>query len=89
MEIKVQRLSRQQLEKMGVFAWPVWKKEVSSFNWSYDSIEECYFLEGAVTVETKDGKAVSFGKGDFVTFPEGLACTWKVEKPVRKHYNFR
>jgi uncharacterized cupin superfamily protein len=54
---------------MGVFSWPVWEKEVSRFPWSYDSIEECYILEGDVTVEPKAGKPVSFGKGDFVTFP--------------------
>lgn len=89
MEIKVQKLSQEQLKKMGVFAWPIWEKEASKFLWSYDSIEECYFLEGEVTVETKDGKVVSFGKGDFVSFPKGLECTWNIKVPVKKHYNFR
>lgn len=89
MEIKVQKLSQDELKKMGVFGWPVWEKEASRFPWVYDSIEECYFLEGDVTVEAKDGKKVTFGKGDFVTFPKGLACTWNIKKPVRKHYNFR
>ncbi len=89
MEIKVQKLSQEQLKKMRVFEWPVWEKEVSRFPWSYDSIEECYFLEGEVIVETKDGKTVSFGKGDFITFSKGLSCTWNIKKPVKKHYNFR
>jgi len=89
MEIKVQKLSQEQLKRIGVFGWPIWEKEVSRFPWSYDSIEECYFLEGKVTVETEDGKNVSFGKGDFVTFPKGLSCTWNIKEPVRKHYNFR
>jgi uncharacterized protein len=89
MEIKVQKLSDEELKKMGVFGWPVWTKSVSRFDWSYDSIEECLFLEGEVTIETKDGKSVSFGKGDFVTFPKGLFCTWVVKKPVKKHYNFK
>lgn len=89
MEIKVQKLNQEQLKKMGVFEWPIWEKEASRFNWSYDSIEECYFLEGEVTVDVKDGKAVSFGKGDFVVFPKGLSCTWNIKKPVKKHYRFR
>jgi uncharacterized cupin superfamily protein len=89
MEIKVQKLSKEELEKMGIFSWPVWEKETSQFPWTYDSIEECFFLEGEVTVETKDGKSVSFGKGDFVTFPKGLCCRWVIKKPVKKHYNFR
>jgi len=89
MEIEVQKLTPDQLKKMGVFRWPIWEKEVSRFPWVYDSIEECYFLEGKVIVETKDGKSVSFGKGDFVTFPKGLSCTWNIKETARKHYNFR
>ena len=89
MEIKVQKLTQDELKKMGVFAWPIWTKEVSKFDWHYDSVEECYILEGEVVVEAKDGKKVSFGKGDFVTFPKGLSCVWDIKKPVRKHYNFR
>lgn len=88
MEVTVQKLGDAELKKKGVFSWPVWQKEVSRFDWEYDSIEECYFLEGQVTVEY-EGKAVSFGKGDFVTFPKGLACVWDIKKPVQKHYNFR
>ena len=89
MEIKVEKLGQEQLKKMGVFSWPIWEKEVSRFPWSYDSIEECYILEGDVTIEPKAGKAVSFAKGDFVTFPKGLSCTWDIKSPVRKHYNFK
>lgn len=89
MEVKVQKLSDDELKKMGVFSWPIWTKEVSKFPWSYDSIEECYLLDGEVTVETADGKKVTFGKGDFVTFPKGLSCKWDIRKPVRKHYNFK
>jgi len=89
MEIKVQKLTQGDLKKIGVFTWPIWEKEASRFPWTYDSIEECYFLEGDVSVETKDGKRISFGKGDFVSFPKGLACTWIIRKPVKKHYNFK
>ena len=89
MDIKVERLTKQELEKRGVLDWPIWQKDISRFDWHYDDIEECYFLNGKVTVETKDGKSVKFGKGDFVTFPKGLACTWDIKEPVKKHYNFK
>ena len=89
MEIKVQKLKDEELKRMGVFTWPIWTKEVSRFDWHYDSVEECYLLEGEVVVEPKAGKKVSFGKGDFVTFPKGLSCVWDIKKSVRKHYNFR
>ncbi len=89
MEVKVQKLTREELEKKGVFDWPVWEKETSTFDWQYGDIEECYFLEGDVVVEDKNGNKVNCGKGDFVTFPKGLACVWNIKNPVRKHYNFK
>jgi len=89
MEVKVEKLSKEALEKKGVFNWPIWEKETSSFDWQYGDIEECYFLEGDVTVEDKNGNKVNFGKGDFVIFPKGLACVWNIKKPVKKHYNFK
>ncbi|MCE5269228.1 MAG: cupin domain-containing protein [Planctomycetaceae bacterium] len=66
---------------------PIWEKEVSEFPWHYDEPEKCLILEGDVTVESAS-QTVSFGPGDYVLFPEGLDCTWKVKKPVRKHYQF-
>lgn len=89
MEVKINKLSEKDIEQMGVASWPIWEKEVSRFDWFYDTTEECYLLEGEVTVETDGGEKVTFGKGDFVTFPEGLSCVWDVKKPVRKHYRFK
>lgn len=88
-EVKVEKLKKEELEKRGVFSWPIWEKEVSRFDWRYDSVEQCYLLEGKVTVTSKGGKNISFGKGDFVTFPKGLSCVWDITSPVRKHYNFK
>jgi len=67
---------------------PTWGCEVSEFNWHYDDEEVCILTEGEVTV-TYDGGSASFGAGDYVQFPRGLSCVWKVTKPVRKHYEFR
>jgi len=88
MDIEVEKPSEEYLKKRGVEDWPIWEKEVSKFDWSYGDTEECYILDGSVTIETKDGKKVEFGKGDFVTFPKGLSCKWDIKKPIRKHYNF-
>lgn len=88
-EIKVEKITKDKLEKNGVFSWPIWEKETSRFDWHYSETEMCYILEGKVTVKTKDGKSVSFGAGDFVIFPKGLDCVWDIKEPVRKHYNFK
>ena len=86
MDISVKKASDG--EKAAMQSKPVWECGVSEFSWHYDSEETCLLIEGEVTVEYA-GKSVSFGAGDYVVFPKGLSCVWKVSKPVKKHYVFR
>ncbi|HPS20472.1 MAG TPA: cupin domain-containing protein [Candidatus Omnitrophota bacterium] len=86
--VKVEKPNARRIDELKIKTWPVWEKGISRFEWSYEEKEVCYFLEGAASVECPDGSVVSFGKGDLVTFPEGLKCTWDIQKPVRKHYCF-
>jgi len=76
------------MKALGVFSWPIWTKEVSSFPWTYDEDETCYLLEGEVEVTPIGEETVRFGKGDLVTFPKGMECRWNVKQAVRKHYRF-
>jgi len=77
-----------ELQVLGVTSWPIWTKEVSRFDWSYDTEETCYVLEGAVTVTPEGGEPVSIHAGDLVTFPKGMRCVWDISAPIRKHYRF-
>ena len=88
MKIEIRKIDEKALLQEGITSWAIWEKEVSRFDWHYDDTEECYLLEGRVVVETEAGERVEFGRGDFVTFPKGLSCTWDVVKPVRKYYRF-
>jgi hypothetical protein len=87
LDVEVRKPSADELARLGVSSWPIWEKEVSTFPWSYDEREVCYFLEGRVRVTTPAG-AFEFGKGDLVTFRAGLSCTWEITEAVRKHYRF-
>jgi len=88
-EIKVVRKPEDaELEQHGAKSWPIWEKEASTFPWTYDSAETCYFLEGDVVVTPDGGEPVRMGQGDLVTFPAGMSCTWEVRTAVRKHYTF-
>tara|TARA_B100001964_G_C13737281_1_gene381481 strand:+ start:135 stop:401 length:267 start_codon:yes stop_codon:yes gene_type:complete len=87
MKIEISDISENEISKKGVFSWPIWSCEVSEFDWEYDQQESCLLLEGEVEVASDD-ETVKFGAGDFVVFPRGLKCRWKVIKPVRKHYTF-
>jgi len=88
-EIKIEHNpGEERLKQLGVKSWPIWTKEISEFPWEYDEPETCYFLEGEVVVTPDSGKSVRLHKGDLVTFPRGMSCTWKIHKDVRKHYRF-
>ena len=87
MKIEISKLGESEVSKMDVFSWPIWNCDVSEFNWEYDDRESCYLLEGEVEVSS-NYETVAFGAGDFVVFPKGLKCRWKVKKSVRKHYTF-
>jgi uncharacterized cupin superfamily protein len=87
-EIEIKKPDKETLNKMGVFGWPIWEKEISTFDWHYDETETCYILKGKVRVEPKDGESVEFGPGDLVKFPKGMDCVWKISSPVKKHYDF-
>ncbi|GAB4529140.1 MAG: cupin domain-containing protein [Pleurocapsa sp.] len=80
--------TQERLNQLGVFDWSIWTKEVSQFPWTYDESETCYFLEGDVVVTPDGGEPVTMGKGDLVTFPGGMSCTWQIKSPVKKHYKF-
>lgn len=84
----IEKLSNDEVTKRGIKQWPIWTKEISQFDWYYDSEEECLFLEGDVDVKTPEG-VFNIKAGDFVTFKKRLKCVWVVKKPVRKHYDFK
>ncbi len=85
MKIEVRKPTPEEETQMRVC--PTWEKEPSEFPWYYDEKETCLILEGDVVVEAGTD-SVRFGPGDLVVFPQGLSCTWKVLRKVRKHYKF-
>ena len=87
MNIEIKNLKENEISERGVLSWPIWTCGVSEFEWEYDAQESCLLLEGEVEVKT-DFETVNFSRGDFVIFPKGLKCHWKVTSPVRKHYSF-
>jgi len=87
-KVIIEKLSREEIEKRGIEAWPIWEKEISRFDWEYIGDEECLILEGRVIVETDEGE-YDINPGDFVTFKDGLTCIWDIKEGIRKHYNFK
>lgn len=87
MEIVIEKLSENSIRKMGIYNWPIWEKEVSTFDWTYDETEKFYVIEGKISI-VAGGKQYEVNPGDFVTCSKGLMCQWNVKKYVKKHYQF-
>ncbi len=77
------------LEVMGVEQWGLWRKEVSTFPWTYNQQETCYILRGRFTVTPDGGEPQEFKRGDLITFPAGMSCTWDILEDVEKYYDFQ
>ena len=87
MKIEIIKLSGSKITEKNILQWPIWTCEVSEFDWEYSDEEACLLLEGEVEVSS-EFETVRFSAGDYVVFPKGLKCRWKVMQPVRKHYSF-
>ena len=87
MNIKITKLTEDEIARKEIRSWSIWSCGVSEFDWEYGDAESCYILDGEVEVRSAF-ETVQFSVGDFVIFPKGLKCRWKVLRPVRKHYNF-
>ena len=87
MKIKIEKLPNEKIIDLGIKAWPIWTCGISEFDWEYGEKESCLLLEGEVEVRS-EFESVRFSAGDYVVFPKGLKCRWKVTRPVRKHYSY-
>lgn len=86
MKILVKKPTQDEIAKMKTM--PTWSCDVSEFDWHYDREEVALIIDGEVTV-AYNGNSVTIQNGDYVVFPKGLSCVWKVTKPIKKHYVFR
>ena len=86
--IKVEKIDDDELERRQVKSWGIWEKEPSEFDWAYTDEEHCYVIEGRAEITTDDGR-VTIEEGDYVVFPVGLRCRWKVTQGMKKYYDFK
>ena len=87
MNIEIKKMTKVEIARQEIYSWPIWACGISEFDWEYSEKESCFLLEGEVEVKS-NLETVTFSVGDFVVFPRGLKCRWKVINPVRKHYRF-
>jgi len=86
--IKIEKIDDAEIARRNVRSWGIWEKEPSEFEWAYTDEEHCYIIEGKAEIDTGDEKVI-IEKGDYVVFPVGLTCRWKVTQGIRKYYDFK
>lgn len=87
-EIVVKRITRDEVSKRGIDRWGIWEREPSEFDWAYTNEEHCYIIEGRATITTRN-KTIEINQGDYVIFPAGLKCRWKITEGIKKYYDLR
>ncbi len=87
LNIQITKKTEKELDDLGIHQWSIWTCEKSEFPWTYAEKESCYIIEGVIDVIVED-KTYHIEPGDYVIFPEGLSCFWKVISPVKKYYSF-
>ena len=94
-EFTVEKATAEQLAKMNVKKWPTWstagsekyKVGVQSPLKVYDGNELSYIIAGKMEITPQmTGVPVLVQAGDFVTFPDGFSCYWKVIEEVKKNW---
>ena len=87
MNIKITKLTEEEISRKEIRSWPIWNCDISEFDWEYSQGESCYILSGEVDIQY-EFNTIHISSGNFVVFPKGLKCRWKVLSPVKKHYDF-
>ena len=62
MKIEIKKPTNKDLETKEILSWPIWEKEISCFDWHYDSTEECYLLEGKFLLKQKMARLWNSGR---------------------------
>jgi uncharacterized protein len=86
-KIKLKKMSLEEAKQLGIDFWGRWESEPDIFDWEYSEQETAYVFEGDVLVTSGDEEAHITGNM-LVSFPKGMKCTWKVQKPIKKAYTF-
>ncbi len=71
-KITKEKPTPEKLIALKVDTWSPWECEPGTFNWSYDTDETAYVLEGKVTMTASDGQIIEIGAGDPVHLSQDL-----------------
>lgn len=63
-----------------------WEATLGTWHAAYKFYEFVHLIEGQITITPEGGASVTMGPGDGFVVEPGFKGTWKIEKPVKKHF---
>ena len=63
-----------------------WEATPGTYHATYGAYEFVHLIDGQITITPDGGTSVTVKPGDAFTVEPGFKGTWKIEKPVRKHF---
>ena len=63
-----------------------WEATPGTYHATYGAYEFVHLIDGQITITPDGGSSVTIKPGDAFAVEPGFAGTWKIEKPVRKHF---
>jgi len=63
-----------------------WEATPGTYHATYAAYEFVHLMEGEITITPDGGEPVVLAPGDAFVVEPGFMGTWKIEKPVRKHF---
>lgn len=67
----------------------IWECTEGSFHATYSAYEYVVLIEGRIVITPDGGTPVTVEAPDAFVVEPTFKGTWKIEKPVRKHFDFR
>ena len=63
-----------------------WEATPGTYHATYGAYEFVHLIDGQITITPDGGTSVTMTPGCAFTVEPGFAGTWKIEKPVKKHF---
>ena len=63
-----------------------WEATPGTYYATYKTYEFVHLMEGQITITPEGGASVTLVPGDAFVVEADFKGTWKIEKPVRKHF---
>jgi hypothetical protein len=67
----------------------VWEATPGTYHATYTAYEFVHMISGRIVITPDGGTSVTVRAGDAFVVEADFKGTWKIEEPVRKHFDFK